>query len=52
MLAPGVFGSTQETGLKDAPHMEPLIEFSSLVGGDEIDMRDTQSIQRVCRPSS
>ena len=44
-LLPEFFGRTQETGLKDVLLMAP--EFSSLVGGDEIDLREIESLQRI-----
>ena len=44
-LPPEFFGCTQETSLNDLPLMAP--EFSSPVGGGEINMREIESFQRT-----
>ena len=44
-LPPELFECTQETSFRDAPLMAP--EFSSLVGGGEVDMREIESTHRI-----
>ena len=44
-LPPEIFGCNQETTLKYVPLM--ATELSSLAGGDEINMREIESIHRI-----